>query len=98
MHVVRLDAVGSKFQKRRAQIFSADRIDRKIEWQLEHPGYDLYEPRSAAAQLKISVSFLRESVRNDPAAPLIWNRGMIACNTPGLQEWWDGKTHHGITR
>jgi len=22
-------------------------------------------------------------------------RGMIACNTPALQQWWDGKNRHG---
>jgi len=50
-----------------------------------------YFPRSAAAQLGISESFFRESVKKDPKAPVIVGRGMIACNTPALQDWWDGK-------
>jgi hypothetical protein len=25
---------------------------------------------------------------------VIVGRGMIACNTPALQDWWDGKKHH----
>jgi hypothetical protein len=55
--------------------------------------YDLYEPNGAACQLKISVSFLKDSVRNDPSAPVIMGWGVIACNTPAFQEWWDGKNH-----
>lgn len=60
----------------------------------ENPGYDLYEPNSAACQLGISVSFLKDSIRNDSLAPVIIGRGLIACNTPDLQQWWDGKSHH----
>ena len=56
-----------------------------------------YDPASAAAQLGISVSFFRESVKHEPKAPVIVGRGMIACNTPALQEWWDGKNHHRVT-
>ena len=56
-----------------------------------HSGYDLYEPRSAACQLDISVSYLKDSVRQDSSAPVIM---MIACNTSALQQWWDGKQHH----
>jgi hypothetical protein len=62
----------------------------------EHPGYDLYCPRSAAAQLHISGSFFRESVKKDPKAPVIPGRGMIACNTSALREWWDEKRHHKV--
>jgi hypothetical protein len=69
-------------------------VDRRIEWQQGHPDYDLYEPKSAACQLGISVSFFRESVKSDSSAPVIWGRGMIACNTPALQKWWDEKKHH----
>ena len=86
------------FRQEQPRYFPPDHIDRKIEWQRLYPGYDLYEPRSAASQLKISVSFLRESVRNDPAAPVIWGRGQIACNTPDLQAWWDEKIHHRVSR
>ena len=60
-----------------------------------HSGYDLYEPRSAACQLGISVSYLKYSIRQDSSAPVILGRGMIACNTPALQEWWDGKNDYG---
>ena len=52
------------------------------------------EDIAAMLQLKVSVSFLNDSVRNDPSAPVIMGRGMIACNTPALQSWWDGKNHH----
>ena len=61
---------------------------------MEHPGYDLYLPSSTAAELGISLSFFRESVKKDRKAPVIVGRGMIACNTPALQEWWEGKRHH----
>jgi hypothetical protein len=59
---------------------------------MEHRGYDLYFPSSAAAQLGISVSFFRESVKKDPRAPVIVGRGMIACNTPALQQSWKDLT------
>ena len=74
--------------------FPPDKTDKMIEWQQLNPGRDLYYPRSAAAQLRISESFFRSSVKNDPTAPVIIGRGMIACNTPALQQWWDGKSHH----
>jgi hypothetical protein len=83
------------FRKEQPRYFPSQAVDRRIEWQQRYPGYDLYYPKSAAAQLGISESFLRESVRSDSSAPVIWGRGMIACNTPALQEWWDGKRHHG---
>ena len=83
-----------KFRKEGASYFPPDRVDKQIEWQQQYPGYDIYFPQSAAAQLKISVSYLRDSVKADSAAPVIWGRGRIACNTPALQQWWDGKNHH----
>lgn len=58
-----------------------------------NPGYDLYEPNSAACQLNISVRFLRYSVRHDPSAPVVLGRGLMVCNIPALQQWWDGKKH-----
>jgi hypothetical protein len=54
-------------------------------------------PKSAAAQLGISESFFRESVKSDSSARLIMGRGIIACNTPALQKWWDSKKHHRAT-
>jgi hypothetical protein len=69
--------------------------DRAMTLAAVHPGYDLYEPKSAACQLNISVSFLKDSVKNDPSAPVILGWGLIARNTPALQVWWDGK--RGIT-
>jgi hypothetical protein len=42
----------------------------------------------------ISKSFFRERVKSDFSAPVIVGRGLIACNTLELQEWWDGKRHH----
>jgi hypothetical protein len=51
----------------------------------------LYYPSSTAAQLGISESFFTWSAKHDPAAPVMMGRGMIACNTPALQDWWDGK-------
>jgi hypothetical protein len=82
------------FRKEKARYFPADSTDRRIEWRNENQGYDLYEPKSAACQLGISVSYLKDSVRNDSSAPVIMGWGVIACNTPALQEWWDGKNHH----
>jgi hypothetical protein len=84
------------FRKEQQRYFPSDAVDKRIEWQQEHPGYDLYDPRSAACQLGISVSFLKYSVRKDTSAPVIMGRGFIACNTPALQEWWDGKVHHRL--
>ena len=83
------------FRKEEPRYFPPDKVDRRIEWRNENPGYDLYEPRSAACQLGISVSFLRYTIKHDPAAPVVIGRGVIACNTPALQEWWDGKKHYG---
>ena len=85
------------FRKEQLTYFPTEEVDKMIGWKMEHPGYDLYFPRSAAAQLGISVSFLRESVNKDRKAPVIMGRGMIACNTPALQEWWDSKKHHRVT-
>ena len=85
------------FRKEKPSYFPSDVVDKRIGWQMEHPDYDLYFPGSAAAQLGISLNFFRESVKNDPKAPVIVGRGMIACNTPALQEWWDGKNHHWVT-
>jgi hypothetical protein len=82
------------FRKEEPRYFPSDSVDKRIEWQQEHPGYDLYDPRSAASQLNISVSFLKHSVRHDQSAPVVMGRGFIACNTPALQEWWDGKKHY----
>jgi len=83
------------FRKEAQRYFPPDGTDRRIEWRQMNPGFDLYEPNSAACQLNISVSFLKYSVRNDPSVPVTMGRGMIACNTPALQEWWEGKKHHG---
>ena len=93
---LRMDALRPKFQERTAELFSNRAEDKRIGWQMEHSGYDLYFPSSAAAQLGISGSFFRESVRRHPKAPVIMGRGMIACNTPALQKWWDGKKHHRV--
>jgi hypothetical protein len=82
------------FRKEQPSYFPSELEDKRFGWQMEYPGYDLYFPSSAAAQLGISVSFFRESVKADSLAPVIWGRGMIACNTPALQEWWNGKQHH----
>jgi len=86
----------SNFRKEQPRYFPSDAVDKQIEWEMQYPGYDLYFPKSAATQLGISVSFLRDSVRSDSSAPVMWGRGMIACNTPALQEWWDGKKHHRV--
>ena len=69
------------FRKEKPSYFPSDVVDKRIGWQMEHPGYDLYFPSSAAAQLGISESFFRESIRKDSKAPVIVGRGMIACNT-----------------
>jgi hypothetical protein len=55
-------------------------------------GYDLYEPKSAACQLQISVSFFSRQTR--PIGAIVMRRRLIARNTPALQEWWDNKPHH----
>jgi hypothetical protein len=85
------------FRKEEPRYFPSDSMDRRIKWQQMNSGFDLYEPKSAACQLKISVSYFNYSVRHDPSAPVRMGRGMIACNTPALQKWWDGKKHHRVT-
>jgi hypothetical protein len=82
------------FRKEQPRYFPPDRTDKLIEWQQQNSSYDLYSARSAAAQLGVSESFFRYSVKADSAAPVIMGRGMIACNTPALQAWWDNKNHH----
>src|ERR1044071_7823592 len=84
------------FRKEEPRYFPSDRVDKRIEWQHLHPGYDLYDPTSAAFQLGISVSYLRQSASGDSLSPVSFKRGMIACNTVALQEWWDGKRHHHV--
>jgi hypothetical protein len=84
------------FRKEAQRYFPPDRADRRIEWRQMNPGFDLYEPSSAACQLQISVSFLKYSVRHDPSAPVVMDRGLIACNTPALQEWWESKKHYSV--
>jgi hypothetical protein len=86
------------FRKEEPKYFPPDRTDKMIEWMQQNSGYDLYYPRSAAAQLGISESFFKYSVKNDPTAPVIMGRGMIACNMSALQSWWDGKRHQGAGR
>ena len=82
------------FRKEDSTYFPSDSVDRRIEWKQKNPRFDLYEQNSAACQLGISVSFLRYSVKQDSSAPVVLGRGLIACNTPALQAWWDGKNHH----
>ena len=84
------------FRKEEARYFPAESMDRRIEWRQENPGYDLYEPRSAACQLGITVGSLRKSITHDPSAPVVLGRKLITCNTPALQEWWDGKKHYSV--
>src|SRR5688572_13808219 len=80
-----------KFRQEADRYFPAASVDKRIGWQLENPGFHLYEPTSAAYQLGISESYFKNSVNNDSSAPVLMERGMIACNTPALQTWWDGK-------
>jgi hypothetical protein len=83
------------FRKEQPRYFPPDSVDRRIGWRQENPGYDLYEPKSAAYQLDTTVSHLKDCLRSDSSAPVLMEWGMIACNTPALQAWWDGKRHHG---
>ena len=85
------------FGKEQLTYFPTEEVDKMIGWKMEHPGYDLYFPRSAGAQLGISESFFRESVNKDRKAPVIMGRGMIACNTPALHASWNRKKHHRVT-
>ena len=82
------------FRKELPRYFPPDRTDKMIGWMQQNSGYDLYYPRSAAAQLGISESFFTWSVKHAPAAPVVMGRAVIACNTPELEVWWDGKKHH----
>jgi hypothetical protein len=63
------------FRKEEARYFPADSMEPRIEWKQDHPGYDLYEPRSAACQLSITVGTLRKSITHDPSAPVILVEG-----------------------
>jgi hypothetical protein len=82
------------FRKEERRYFPTDSVNQRIEWQQVNSGFDLYQPKSGACQLGISVSYFNYSVRHDPSAPVRMARGMIACNTPALQEWWDSKKHY----
>jgi hypothetical protein len=42
----------------------------------------------------MSKPFVQGISEESSKAPVIVGRGMIACNTPALQKWWDGKNHH----
>jgi len=90
-------AYDPNFRKEEPRFFPSDSVDKRIEWQQVNSGFDLYEPKSGACQLGISGSYFNYCVRHDPSAPVRMGRGMIACNTPDLQEWWDGKKHHRVT-
>ncbi len=83
------------FRKEKPRYFPADSVDRRIEWQQEHPDFDLYEPSSAACQLGISVNFSYALSEERLISASHHGRGKIACNTVALQMWWDGKNHHG---
>jgi hypothetical protein len=56
------------FRKENPQYFPVDLVDNRIEWQRERAGYDLYDPQSAAYQLGISVSLVKDFIRNDSPA------------------------------
>ena len=92
-----VNPIGAPRLDSHSPLLESDLVDRQIEWQQANSGYDLYEPESGACQLGISVSYFNYSVRHDPAAPVRIGRGMIACNTPALQQWWDAKNHHRVT-
>lgn len=85
-----------KFRKISPGIFQRNQWIAGLAGKRNIPDTTYYCPRSAAAQLHIGESFFRESVKNDPKAPVIIGRGVIACSTPALQEWWDGKNHHRV--
>ena len=71
------------------------RVDRqRIGWQQQNPGY-LYDP--LVFQPRTTTVTYGRTVKSDPSAPVIMGRGVIACNTPALQEWWDAKNHHRVT-
>jgi len=74
--------------------FPPEAVGNRNGFEYDYRSDDSYYPRSAAAQLGISVSFFRESENKDRKAPVIMGRGMIACNKAALQEWWDRKKHH----
>jgi hypothetical protein len=63
--------------------------------ELQEGKAEVFSAKSAACQLHISVSYLKYCIRPDSSAPVIMEWGMIACNTPALQAWWDSKKHHG---
>ena len=78
------------FRKEEPRFFPTDSVDSRIEWQQAHPGFDLYEPKSAACQLE-SVEFLNYCVRHDPSAPVIMGRGVMPatlrhCRMVGWEE------------
>ena len=92
-----VNPIGAPRSDSHRPLLESDLVDRQIEWQQANSGFDLYEPNSGATQLNISVSYFNYSVKHDPSAPVRIGRGMIACNTPALQQWWDAKNHHRVT-
>jgi hypothetical protein len=61
-------AYDPNFRKEEPRYFPSDSVDRRTEWQQVNSGFDLYEPKSGACQLGISVSYFNYCVRHDPSA------------------------------
>ena len=54
------------FRKEQPSYFPSDVVDKRLGWQMEHPGYDLYFPSSAAAQLGISLELFQRISEKGP--------------------------------
>src|SRR5437870_11905386 len=77
-----------RFRKEEPRYFPSDRMDRRIAWRQENPGYELYEPRRAACQLGITVGSLRNSMTHDPSAPVVLVRCQIMCDLMSALDTW----------
>ena len=54
------------FRNEKPRYFPSESVDKRLGWQKENPGYDLYEPKSAACQLGVSVSHLKDYISATP--------------------------------
>ena len=81
------------FRKEKPRYFPSDSMDKRIEWRQSIRDM-ISTSRKALLVSWNQRQFLKYSIRQDRSAPVIMSWGLIACNTPALQSWWDGKRHH----
>jgi hypothetical protein len=49
------------FRKEKPRYFPSDSVNKRIEWQKENSGYDLYEPKRSACHQRQLLEILRQA-------------------------------------